>query len=237
MNFQNINQYFSAYKKSASKKSLNSLYTELDPLVVDVTNNIAKFFRHRYKEDFQDIQQNVRITVFTKLDNICQISMTGEQLAKILVRVIIYSFIDEYNKYKKTRYYEKTNPFMTNDELRPNPTTIPIEVVTGGAGTTSTGSSSRGYIDTNRLIYTKAAQEDGYYINTLNKNITKKVIGYNRFKENEKIVLFCLESLLNSRGISPKILAKNWKVSNPSFWIRYTEVLAKISIYEVVSLS
>src|ERR1700686_3932759 len=101
LKFKNIDVFFNGYKKKPTSNNLNILYDELDYIILSVANGIGKAFRKSYPDDFEDILQQIRMEVFQTLSNVCNISIDGEQLQKILVKVIIYAFIDNYKKFKK----------------------------------------------------------------------------------------------------------------------------------------
>lgn len=237
LNLKQINYFFLNYKKRPTNHNLSNLYTELDPLVTDVTNNIAKKFRHTFPEDFADLQQQCRMDVFLVIDKICQISFSGEQLAKILVKVIIYAFIDNYNKYKKTRMLDISNPYLYAPDKNVY-FSINIEKASGEDIFTTKyhGQTDRSNA-VKALIYTNASQDTLHYINSLSNQIEGKIKQLNRYKDKEELVIFCFNSLFNSRNVSPKIIEKVWNVDNPHFWLDYTEVLLRLSIYDTVATS
>ena len=220
LDFSKINYYFSNYKKRNTSHNLSALYTELDPLVIDVTNNISKNFRNNHREDFEDLQQQTRLEVFNVLDKIVNISFTGEQLAKILVKVIIYSFIDSYKAYKKERYIKLHG--MEETTYAPF---VPIQEVTGGQDAQSTTYKKA-------EIYINPGQEHSYYLNILRFNIEEKIKDTNRYKDKQDIILFCFDSLFNSRDISPKIIQKIWNVKEAAFFLDYTEILLRTAVYD-----
>lgn len=224
LDFQKINYFFSNYKKRPTSHNLNSLYTELDPLVVDVTNNISKNFRSRNPEDFEDLQQQTRMEVFNVLDKIVNISFTGEQLAKILVKVIIYSFIDSYKEYKKERYIKLHG--MEETTYAPF---VPIQEV---AGERDVKYADAPMAYKKAEIFINPGQEHSYYLNILRFNIEEKIKERNRYKDKQDIILFCFDSLFNSRDISPKIIQKIWNIKEASFFLDYTEILLKTAVYD-----
>jgi len=219
LNLKNINYFFLNYKKRPTNHNLSNLYTELDPLVTDVTNNIAKKFRHTFPDDFADLQQQCRMDVFLVIDKICQISYSGEQLAKILVKVIIYSFIDNYNKYKKTRMLDVSSPtsWTTYTDTSHGYYSVDINKVSGEDINGGGNVHSRHEAGRHALVYTNASQDAGHYINSLSSQIVGKIKLLNRYKDKEELVVFCFNSLFNSRNVSPKIIEKVWNVDNPNF--------------------
>src|ERR1035437_2464766 len=74
------------------------------PHIIVTTNKIASYYRHKHKEDFEDIQQLISIDVWRVLERLLELAFNTESFMRLLTSSVNYSFKTHYGKIKRTVY-------------------------------------------------------------------------------------------------------------------------------------
>lgn len=241
---EQIERILFKYKQNPSEENLDELYNNIDHIIVTITNKIASGFSKKHPDDFMDIQQNVRISIYRILPKLATISVSGNQVVAVVVKATVWSFKSRYSAYKRKTPVQGTmfGTWLPDNEI---PIEVQLEMAIGG---TELGESSRkteeegpSWTHTANIskvfisprIWTNSNQFETVFLKTLPVQILNKALQKNRFKDKEDLVRFCLVSLIEGRDASTILISKKWDV-NPSFWTRYSNVLLKLSILEVI---
>ena len=183
---------------------LNDLFNDtVYPHIVSTGGKIASYYKHKHPQDYEDILQLICMDVWRVMERLLDISEDSASFMRILTSAINFSFRTHYGKLKRTVYL----PNQSNVSLDEFEVETPSD------------------------------------INKLNilidmSNLNKKILGiadsYNRFTGSERdAVTFCLKSLLVGREPGKKIIAAFYKVTDSNFFIDYSKMLIRLSIYEV----
>jgi len=199
---------FQAYKTSPTPELITTIYSTLDPLIVNVLSKIASSLKNKHHEDYQDIQQQVRLDVYTVLPKLMDISVVPAQVIAIVVKVTSWSFKTHYHRMKNKKpifvYLTDLNSELTESEIVDN----------------------KIFVNSNQFDYT--------YLNSLQSLIIDKVISLNKYKNKNELILFCINSFFEGRDPSTKLISKRWEESNPYFMKDYSLLLFKMAILSVV---
>lgn len=231
------------YKQNPSEENLDELYNKIDHIIVTITNRIASGFSHKYPDDFMDLQQNVRISIYRILPKLATISVSGNQVVAIIVKATVWSFKSRYAAYKRKTPVKGTfGVWQPDNDI---PIEVQLEMAIGGTelGETSHKTEEEGpswahcqnisKVFISPKVWTNSNQYETILLKTLPVQVLNKALQKNRFKDKEDLVRFCLVSLIEGRDASTMLISRKWDV-NPSFWTRYSSVLLKLSILEVI---
>jgi hypothetical protein len=228
----------SFYKAKENNDYLESLYENIQFIIDSVTNNKAKRFRKKYPQDFEDIQQGVKIEIWRVFNKLLNLSYTADQFIRILISAISFSFRSNYKRLKKTLPVSVGGGYI-NVDWKPDedvPIEITIETVFGQFGKTS--------YDT---FKEKKLREVGEYpseyvdssidlaidLSTLNEKVFFKALELNRFKKDTELMIieFCLASYLRGREPSRMLISSFFNNGSTTwFFLNYSKVLLKIAL-------
>lgn len=236
-----IDEVFTAYKTNPTEENLDNLYNAIDYIVVAVTCNIASSFSKKHVDDFMDLQQNVRISIYRILPKLANISVSSNQVIAIIVKAVNWSFKSRYAAYKrKTPVQGSFGDWMPENDV---PVEIQLEMAMGGI---LSDDYSKGMPEENfnsiessvqqtatPRIWINSNQWEKTYLKALPTIVLNKALQKNRFKEHEDLVRFCITCFIEDRDPSSMLISKKWG-EVPSWWIRYSTVLFRLSILEVI---
>lgn len=231
-----------AYKANPNEETLDVLYNGIDHIILTVTNKIASSFSRHHPDDFLDLQQNVRISIYRILPKLATISISGNQVVAVIVKATVWAFKSRYAQYKrKTPVQGSYGDWMPDNEV---PIEIQLEMAMGGIVSDdypkdmpeenfNSIHSSVKQIAAPR-IWINSNQYESVYLKALPVQVLNKALQKNRFKSKESLVRFCLSSLIEGRTASLMLISKKWGENNPSWWIRYSNVLLKLAVLDVI---
>lgn len=204
-----ISDDFYLYKQSPNADLVQNIYTVLDPLVVNVLSKIAASLRGRSYEDYQDIQQLVRLDVFTVLPKLLEISVVPAQVIAIVVKVTSWSFKTHYHRIKNKKpslvYLTDLNSELTESEIVDN------------------------------KIFVNSNQLDHVYLHSLQNLIVAKALELNKYKNKKELILFCINSFFEGRDPSTKLIGKRWEENNPYYMRDYSFTLFRLALLKVLA--
>ena len=227
------------YKGNPCEETLDALYNSIDHIVVTVTSKIATGFSRKFPDDFEDIQQNVRITIYKILPKLASISTTGNQVISIIVKASIWKFKSCYASYKKKTpvkfAYGDPNTWMPEHNVGVE---VQLELAMGGMESDhSTGENASGTIVNDFMVpkvWVNSNQFETLYLKTLPDEVINRALAKNRYTDKVSLVRFCLLSLIEGRDASLMLISKKWDESNASWWNKYSTVLLKLAIIDII---
>jgi hypothetical protein len=236
------------YKASPSEDTLDNLYNQIDPIVLEVTSRISFSFKHKHPDDFLDIQQNVRLSIYRILKRLADISVTGNQVISVVIKATVWSLKTHYRRYKKVTPVMQSaahGKWLPEFEIAievPISEIIPIFDMTERQEYNTpdywTGESKHPrynsqYEDVG--LWHNSGQFHYAFLRSLPDLVMKKVLELNRFKEEESLIRFCVMSFFDNRTPSTILIAQRWRVSDAFFWPRYAEVILKLAMLDVLA--
>ncbi len=204
------------YKLSPNEAQLEVLFDTLNPIIESVLRRCSKSFSKKHTEDFLDIEQNVKLDLFKVLPKLSSISISGNQIIGIIVKGTIWAFRVHYNKYKKS------NSFIFKD-------------LTTGHDVESDEIVEDPMLQIPRESLPEQPQLSVLLLEAFKKEILKNCLKENRYREQDLMVQFIIESKLEGRIPSAVLLESKWGIKNKIFWFRYTDVLLKLGIYNTLN--
>jgi len=249
-----VDPLLAAYKANPNETSLDELYNAIDHIILTVTNKIASGFCKRHPDDFMDLQQNVRISIYRILPKLATISVSGNQVIAVVVKATVWAFKSKYSAYKRKTPVKGSfgDSWVPDNEV---PVEVQLEMAIGGdygrgavnqrvydAEDHTNPDSYRSHMDTGvstkhffiPKIWINANQYETVYLKNLPTTILNKALSKNRYKNKETLIRFCLVSLIEGRDASTILISKRWGENNPSFWTKYSSVLLKLAILETI---
>lgn len=227
------------YKNDSSEANLDNLYNSIDNVILTVTNKIASGFSKKHPSDFEDIQQNVRISIYKILPKLANISVSGNQVIAVVVKATVWSFKSRYAAYKRKTpikfSYSEPHSWMPEHEV---PVEVQLEFVIGMEQfDNTTGENIFGTVEKFFMVpkaWVNSNQYEGMYLKSLPDEVFNKALSKNRYKEKEGLVKFCLLSLIEGRDASTILISQKWKETNATFWLKYSLVLLRLALLETV---
>jgi hypothetical protein len=217
-----LGKAFEDFKLDQTKDNLDTLYEGLDKIVLTVTNNISKRFRAKNFSDFEDLQQTVRLDIYRYLPRILESAFDPEQLVRIVVAASVIRFRFAYmNFLKKTPVsVDVTTTNISSWQPKYN---VPVFLVYENW---SAEFEKQSCANPNQLYL--------IYLKSLKVRILDKVKQNNRFKEQENLVCYYVDCLLKNISPSKDILKNIFKTNKNYFWTKYSEVLMRVSLMQVL---
>jgi|ERR1035438_9621103 hypothetical protein len=234
--------FLKEYKLNPCEITLDNLYNSIDHIVLAVTSKIATSFSKKYPADFEDIQQNVRITIYRILPKLASISITGDQIIAIVVKACVWKFKSSYARFKKKTPVQGTmGDWMPDNEVAVE---VPLEVVLGADNGKQTR-SGKDWDEYTRLkyevkttatarVWINPSQFERLYLQRLPEQVLNLALSKNRFREKDTLVKFCLQSLIEGRDASTILISKKWDTSSPVWWINYSTILLRLAIIDTI---
>lgn len=235
----NIHIALVSYKQKNTEDSLCILYNSVENIINTVSKNIAKTFSRKNAEDFKDIQQEIRLQIYKILPRLSVLSVDGEQLIRILVSAVIFSFRSAYKKYKKATPVKVATGqainhiFITND-WQPDENVLvefSYEELTDPIFECNVPKKVVHY----SFLKIDSQIESSIYIKQVFQQLLELVLLNNRYKHYESIIKFCLLSLLHNRQPSLLLLNTYTQTTKATFFINYTKYLIKLSLLQLYS--
>lgn len=228
------------YKSQPSYDNLNLLYNELENIITQVTEKIASSFRYKHPDDFEDIQQNVRISIYKILERLANISISGNQVVSIVVQATVWSFKTHYRRYKKHTpiKLESEGSIHLHYESQSKIIEIPIDrlsILDSEAQGPFTEGRHSWCGELHKELHLNSGQFAGTYLHDLPRLIMEEAVRNNRYPDKEDLVRFCLMSIVEGRSPSMSLIGKKWEESEPSYWPRYSLILLRVAMLHVIS--
>lgn len=230
---------FANYKLNKTKDELDALYSDIDNIVVSVTQNISKKFRQKNYSDFEDLQQQVRLDIYRYLPRILENCIDAEQLVRIIVAASVIRFRFAYmNFLKRTPVIVEGNVVKIGGDT--------FGKYSGGIKTSATPFVPRFPVPIFMIFaasddifsnYTKVNPSQVYsiYINEIKNRILAEVKKKNRFKSQENLVLYYIDCYLRDVSPSREILKNIFKANKNGFWAKYAEILLRAVLLKVLN--
>lgn len=234
---EEVEKVLFAYKNNPSEINLDLLYNSIDHIILKVTNKIASGFSKKFPSDFEDLQQNVRISIYKILPKLATISVSGNQVIAVVVKAVVWSFKSKYSQYKRKTPvkfdYAEPNDWMPIHAVGVE---VQLELAMGGVEAEQPDENSGSLINDFMLpkVWKNPNQFETLYLKNLPDEILNKALHKNRYKDKESLVRFCLISLIEDRDASSILINKKWETSSPTFWTKYSLVLLKLAILETI---
>lgn len=242
------------YKANPCEATLDELYNVIDPIILTVVSRISHTFKKKKPDDFLDLQQNVRVSIYKILKKLADISATGNQVIAVVVKATVWSLKTHYRKYKRTTPVTNVGDYYMGGSWRPEyevPIEVPLSTVDPAYVSSSWGPEDA-MVDvlpfehvSSHYIFSVHSHKVGLwhnsnsyeyaYLKTLPIQIIEASLALNRFPEKESLVRFCLMSYLDDRTPSTVLIGKRWGESDPYFWPRYSQVLLRLAALRVLS--
>jgi len=229
-----IDKTLLSYKNNPSHEGLELLYEELDSIITTITVKISSGFRKKNQNDFLDLQQEVRINIFTHLNKLAEISEDANNLVAIIVKGCVWSCRANYRKHKKS------TPVKWNDSPSISFSSwlyeheIPIQVgVAVALGDMDTSTESDTYGTLKAAVWQEPVQLAHLQLQALPELLTDTALALNRFASKAGMIKFCLGLILEGRTPSTLVLEKKWGDSNGKFYVEYATLLFKLALIEV----
>lgn len=229
----------SIYKSSPTEDNLLILYEELDKVITVVTKRISMRFSKKNVEDFADLQQEVRLNIYTHLKGLADLAEDGNNLISILVKGCMWSFNVNYRKHKKNTTV-KWNPTGSNSSTsswlydHDIPIQTSLEAALGSyddpAGPGDKAERAQGGLQA--LVWVEPIQEQYLAIVRLPDELVCSALFLNRFNSKAGMLKYCLESLLEGYKPSPIVIEKRWNDPNGKFYLEYSLVLLKLALLQ-----
>lgn len=173
------------------------------PHIIVTTNKIASYYRHKHKEDFEDIQQLISMDVWRVLERLLELSFNTESFMRLLTSSVNYSFKTHYGKIKRTIYVPSQNHVNLEDFEIESPSDVnKLNIL----------------IDMDNLSKRVLALSTGF----------NRFEGQERDAVN-----FCIKSILVGREPSKKIISAFYNVDIPNFFIDYASYLIRLSMFNI----
>lgn len=226
-----------AYKGNPSEANLDLLYNSIDHIILKVTCKIASGFSKKFPADFEDLQQNVRISIYKILPKLASISVSGNQVIAVVVKATVWSFKSRYAQYKRKTPvkfdYAEPNDWMPTHEVGVE---VQLELAMGGVEADLPDEGTGSIVNDFMLpkVWKNSNQFETMYLKMLPEEILNKALVKNRYKDKSSLVRFCLLSLIEDRDASRLLISKKWDISSASFWLQYSTVLLKLAILETI---
>lgn len=218
-----IEPIFLRCKSSITEDNVAELYTSIDSIIDRITKNISKTYRRKHAEEFEDLQQSIKLEIFKVMPRLVGISIDAEQFVRLLVSSILYKFKQEYSILKKKQPIEFYETHPSDNGWKPDNDVLIIHYL--DLDKEEETSPSEGSI--------APSQEYYVYLSGLKDRLLSLAKDYNRFKDKEEIILFCIDYILKGQTLSRRLLKKMYNINNIAFWIRYSEVLLRLVCLKV----
>ena len=242
------------YKANPCEATLDELYNSIDPIILAVISRISSTFKRKRPDDFLDLQQNVRVSIYKILKKLADISATGNQVIAVVVKATVWSLKTHYRRYKRITPVTNVGDYYMGGSWKPD-FDVPIEVPLSTVDPAFTHSSfgpeestvdsmpfegiSTHYIfnvHTHKIgLWHNSNSYEYTYLKALPALIIDTALELNRFPEKESLVRFCLMSYLDDRTPSTVLIGKRWEEKDPYFWPRYSQVLLRLAALRVLS--
>jgi hypothetical protein len=187
-----------------TREELETLYNDtVYPHIQSTGGKIASYYRHKHREDYEDILQLISMDMWRVLEKLLLISENSQFFMRILTSAINFSFRTHYGKLKRT-YYVPNRDVISLDEFE---VTCPSDV-----------NKLNILVDMSDVTGRIMRIADSYNRFTGNER---------------NAVDFCLKSLLLGREPGEKIIRAFYEVDDPSFMIDYARYLIRLSILNI----
>lgn len=189
-----------------SNEELEELFNDtVYPHILNTGAKIAAYYKHKHKEDYEDILQLISMDVWRVLERLLLIADNKLSFTRLLTSAVNFSFRTHYGKLKKTVYI-------------PNQNTINIDEF-----------ECTSVSDVNKLNILIDMSNVHQKIMSVSKQ-HNRFTGLER-----DAIEFCLSSLLIGRDPGKKIIAAfyNMETNEANFCIDYSRYLIRMSISSI----
>lgn len=224
------------HKAKENNIYLESLYNSIQFIITNVTNNKAKRFRRKYPQDFEDLQQVIRLDIWRVFERLLGLSYTADQFIRILISAISFSFRSNYKRLKKTLPVSVGGTYVAFDWAPDED--VPIELTLEEVFDVADQSANEIRLQSLLTLpseYVNSSIDLALDISTLTDDIFKKALKLNRFNAEPELTIieFCLSSYLRGREPSKILISSFFDSPNISwFFIDYAKILIKIAIIQ-----
>lgn len=184
-----------------SRQELEDLFnTTVYPHIVKTGGKIASYYKHKHKEDYEDILQLIAIDIWKVTNKLLLISSDSQSFMRILTSAINFSFRTHYGRLKKTVYIPHASTISLEEFEVEQPSDVAkLDILL-----------DLDDVNTRILAF---ALGDSRFVNG-----------------ERKAIEFCLKSLLLGREPGKRIIGAFYNVDDPSFILDYSKYLIRLAL-------
>lgn len=249
-----IDKALKYYRKVRTHEAMEDLYTLVDPIVIMVLKNICTRFRRENTEDFRDICQVVRLSIYRIMAllepeerRLVNVVKNGNSLISVVVSATIFDFRDHYRAYKRgyvprrdtksLKEFVSTRPRRSKDLPLDNLAIGPLNSVQKRQLNGHGGRDDERWMRLRReekYLSIEENKDAATLVGQLPQKIVAKALTLNRFNgRSSEILAYCADSIMAGRQPSQTLLVSVWDCSDPKFWPQYTTTLLRLATIDI----